>query len=78
MEGAIDLGNYPVIFCDEIGDIYSHAGMAHFLLTRWIKIEGVLRKIVVAEMIRPVGAIKAEQMRKIVSETWKTDGVVIQ
>jgi hypothetical protein len=60
----LDLGNYPEIFADGIGDVFSIGRMAHVVLFRWHKVDGVFRKIIAGEVIRPVGAVSLEQVSK--------------
>ena len=58
----LDLGNYPEIFADGIGDVFTVGSMAHVILFKWHKLDGVFRRIIAGEVIRPVGAVTLEQI----------------
>jgi hypothetical protein len=62
--GLLDLGNYPEIFADGIGDVFTVGPMAHVILFKWHKLNGVFRRIIAGEVIRPVGAVSLDQVAK--------------
>jgi hypothetical protein len=52
-DSLLDLGNYPEIYADGVGDMYEIAANSHFLLFRWRMMDGVLRRCLTGEIIRP-------------------------
>lgn len=57
----LDLGNYPEIQADGLGDVMFHEGKAHFVLFGWRRIDGVWRRVIVGLIIRPASSLLPEQ-----------------
>lgn len=57
-DSLLDLGNYPEIFADGVADMYEVATNMHFLLFRWRMMDGVLRRCLTGEVIRPTMTVE--------------------
>lgn len=49
----LDFGDYPEIPCDGVGDVYIAGDRTHVMLFKWMKFEGVIRRVIAAHVIRP-------------------------
>lgn len=58
----VDLGTHPEIYADGIGDLVIVEPNAQVLFFRWRKLDGILRRCIVAELIRPLASFTDLQM----------------
>ena len=53
----VDCGNHPEIYADAIGDMWIKNGLVNFIFFRWRKMDGVFRRVIVAEIHRPLASL---------------------
>ena len=60
VDELVDMGGYPEIYADGVGDCHIVGGVAKMMLFSWHRIDGVLRKCIVASIVRPVSSLGSE------------------
>lgn len=62
MTEFLDLGQAIQLYADGIADVYTMGPMAHLSLWHWRKLDGVLRKEIVAHVRRPITSVTQVQL----------------
>ena len=57
-DSLIDLANFAEIYADGLGDVFEMPPNIHALYFRWRKIDGVLRRCLAGEVIRPIASVE--------------------
>lgn len=58
----LDLGGYPEIHADGLGNVLFHQDSAHFVLFGWRNLDGVWRRTVVGTITRPISSVTPQQI----------------
>jgi hypothetical protein len=56
-ENLVDLGNYPEIYSDGIGEVHILGVNARLYLYTWQRVNGVFKKVVACTIIRPTATM---------------------
>jgi hypothetical protein len=56
----IDMGGYPEIYADGLGDVEVVGSNARLVLFNWRRIDGVFRRQTCATVIRPVASLSCD------------------
>lgn len=54
---VLDYGDYPAIDADGIADFYIVKDRATFVMFRWVKVDGTIRRKIVAAVTQPLDTI---------------------
>ena len=56
-DSLLDLGNFPELYADGLGDVYEVDANLHMLWFRWRLIDGVMRRCLAGEVIQPIASV---------------------
>ncbi len=62
-DSLLDLGNYPEVYANGLGDVFEVAANIHMLWFRWRLIDGVMRRCLAGEVITPVASLTPVVLR---------------
>jgi hypothetical protein len=59
-DDLVDLGDYPEIYADGLGEAQFLGANARLVLFTWHKMDGVFRRKIAATVVRPVSGLGAD------------------
>jgi len=74
MNDLLDLGNYPQIHADAIGDVHFLRFHTRILFFEWQKLDGVFRKVISGTVTRPKQAFTEAMLIGLRSWPMMPDG----